>query len=97
MLLIPFIENAFKHGSLIDGFLQIEIDIHVSDNQLNFTIRNTVLNQELPSNKSGIGLENIRKRLDINYKESYSLNIETKDNWYFVNLIINDLNKSKNG
>jgi hypothetical protein len=97
MLLIPFIENAFKHGNLIDGFLQIEIDIHVSDNKLNFSIRNTVLSQEATSNKGGIGLENIRKRLDINYKECYSLNIETKNNWYLVNLIINDLNKSKNG
>jgi hypothetical protein len=97
MLLIPFIENAFKHGSLIDGFLQIEIDVHVSDNQLNFSIRNTVLSQEATNNTGGIGLENIRKRLDINYKEHYSLNIETKNNWYLVNLIINDLNKSKNG
>jgi len=96
MLLIPFIENAFKHGRLIDGFLQIEIDIHVSNNQLNFSIRNTVLNQETTNKKGGIGLDNIRKRLDINYKEHYSLNIETKNNWYLVNLIINDLNKSKN-
>jgi len=96
MLLIPFIENAFKHGSLIDGFLKIEIKIDVSENQLTFSIRNTVLNQEETNKNGGIGLENIRKRLDLNYKDNYSLDISINQNWYTVNLIINDLNKLKN-
>lgn len=96
MLLIPFVENAFKHGNLIDGFLNIEINISMLKNQLNFEIRNTVLKSEEKESKKGIGLENIKKRLDLNYSNNYQLTNEMKDNWYSVNLTIFDLNKIKN-
>ena len=42
MLLIPFVENAFKHGNLIDGFLQVNILIEVENDSLRFVIKNTV-------------------------------------------------------
>jgi len=96
MLLIPFVENAFKHGNLIDGFLTVEIAITFIDNKFNFSINNTVLNADENQNKSGIGLENIQKRLNLLYKDNHQLNIEKRDNWFCVNLIINNLNTSKN-
>ncbi len=96
MLLIPFIENAFKHGNIIDGFLKIEINVAVTENRLEFLIRNTVLNHDTKNEKSGIGLENIRKRLDLNYSNNYQLKIENKDNWYSVNLSIFNLNTIQN-
>ncbi len=96
MLLIPFVENAFKHGSLIDGFLKVDIQINLVENQLNFTIRNTIINEEAKQDKIGIGLVNIKKRLDLLYKNNYQLNIEDKDNWFVVNLVISNLNNIKN-
>jgi sensor histidine kinase YesM len=89
MLLIPFVENAFKHGNLIDGFLTVEVDIQLVNDKLNFSIKNTVLSVEEETDKNGIGLENIQKRLDLIYKDNYSLKTEIIDNWFCVNLIIN--------
>lgn len=97
MLLIPFVENAFKHGSLVDGFLQIEIKVKLDNDQLYFSIRNTFLNDDEKENgNGGIGLENIRKRLDLNFKGKYNLMIEEKDKWFLAELTISNLNISKN-
>ncbi len=96
MIMIPFVENAFKHGNLIDGFLKVNIQINLEEDQLNFEIKNSVLTNELKSNKMGIGLENIKKRLNLLYKNNYQLDIQTKDNWYIVNLTISNLNNLKN-
>jgi len=92
MLLIPFVENAFKHGSLIDGFLNVIIQIDLDQDQLYFSIKNTVLNDEPEHGKEGIGLENIKKRLDLLYKNNHELYIENKDNWFTINLAISNLN-----
>lgn len=89
MLLIPFVENAFKHGNLIDGFLTIEVVILIIESTLNFSIKNTVLSVEEETDKNGIGLENIQKRLDLIYKDNYSLKTEIIGNWFCINLIIN--------
>jgi two-component system LytT family sensor kinase len=91
MLLIPFVENAFKHGNMIDGFLQIEIQIEVKDNQLEFIIQNTIHNNEVKVEKGGIGLENIRKRLELNYSNNYKLENKIVDIWYLAKLRILDL------
>ncbi|MEZ5106204.1 MAG: histidine kinase [Draconibacterium sp.] len=97
MLLIPFVENAFKHGSLLEGFLQIEVKIKVTKNILSFTIRNTFLSdEEKEIGKNGIGLENIRKRLEINYKENYNLKTEKQGKWFLAELSISNLNLAKN-
>ncbi len=96
MLLIPFIENAFKHGSLVDGFLQIEVLIKVTNDELNFKIVNSVLQDSSKESESGIGLANIKKRLNLLYKENHQLHIERVDNWFTVTLNISHLNSSKN-
>ena len=96
MLLIPFVENAFKHGNLIDGYLKIDIIILFSKNNLNFTIKNTVLSDEHREESKGIGLENIKKRLDILYKDTYTLDSIQEENWHTVSLIISNLNKTIN-
>ena len=96
MLLIPFVENAFKHGSLITGFLEVEVEIALIQNQLQFSIRNTALNHDLNQKSSGIGLENIKKRLDLHYNNDYQLQVEQKNNWFSVNLTISNINILKN-
>ena len=96
MLLIPFVENAFKHGSLINGFLKVDIQINLIEDQLQFMTKNTFINHKIKQDKTGIGLLNIKKRLDLLYKNNYQLDIENNDNWFVVNLIISNLNNSNN-
>lgn len=93
MLLIPFVENAFKHGSLEEGFLRIEITILVNNSQLHFAIKNSFVEEvEEVEKKTGIGLENIRKRLELHYKENYKLNIRKNEKWFMAELSIFNLN-----
>ncbi len=96
MLLIPFVENAFKHGTLEEGFLTIQIQILVSGSQLSFRIGNSFRKSNDKSHNGGIGLENIRKRLDLNYAGNYELYTEKKNNRYFAELKIFNLNENKN-
>ncbi|RLD60685.1 MAG: histidine kinase, partial [Bacteroidetes bacterium] len=96
MLLIPFVENAFKHGSLINGFLQVEIELSLVENKLIFKIKNSFLSDDSNQISSGIGLENIKKRLELHYNNNHDLRIENKDNWFFVNLTILNVNQIRN-
>ncbi|GET22526.1 sensor histidine kinase [Prolixibacter denitrificans] len=91
MLLIPFVENAFKHGNIVDGFLTVDMTIVFKDGQLRFHIQNTTRNHVENNENGGIGLENIRKRLELNYPERHELKIEKNENWYTVDLTITDL------
>ncbi|MEN8126080.1 MAG: histidine kinase [Bacteroidota bacterium] len=96
MIMIPFVENAFKHGNLIDGFLTVDIQINLEEDQLNFKIKNSVLNESSKESNKGIGLVNIKKRLDLLYKNNYQLDIHNKDNWFEVSLTVSNLNNLKN-
>jgi LytS/YehU family sensor histidine kinase len=96
MLLIPFVENAFKHGNIMNGFLSIEINVKVVDNQLDFMVSNTMLKENQTKNKGGIGLENIQKRLEMNYPGNYKLTNEIDNNRYLVKLSIFNLNEIQN-
>jgi sensor histidine kinase YesM len=95
MLLIPFVENAFKHGSLVDGFLRMKIEVKVIGGQLNFRIGNSFIEQNEEKN-GGIGLENIKKRLKLNYPNNFSLTNKLNEGWYNAELIIDDLKAVKN-
>ncbi len=92
MLLIPFIENAFKHGNLIDGFLSINISLKVENNELHFYVDNSCICNNIIDSKNGIGLSNIKKRLDMLYRDNYNLQIENSDNRYSVTLTILGIN-----
>jgi two-component system LytT family sensor kinase len=97
MLLIPFVENAFKHGELTKGYLRIRIDISVKDLMLDFRIKNSVLPRVSDDKENGMGLENFSKRLDLNYPDNYLLERKIKDGWYTAYLRIPDLNKMNHG
>jgi LytS/YehU family sensor histidine kinase len=102
MLLMPFVENAFKHGSLDEGFLRIEIIISATHNQLQFSIKNSFMEdeeeeEEEEGKKAGIGLENIRKRLELHYKGNYELAIHKTDKWYTAELSLFNLTPTSNG
>ena len=86
MLLLPFVENAFKHGKRIDGILSIVININNNGKTLLFNIKNSSTKQE-PS-KNGIGLENIRKRLQMLFNDKFDLKIMEQSQQFDVSLKI---------
>ena len=94
MLLIPFVENAFKHGDIIDGSLKVKIDIKTEENQLFFEIENTSIKEN--KTDKGIGLENIAKRLEMLYANTYNLDTKQTANYFKVKLFINNLKQFKN-
>jgi len=96
MLLIPFVENAFKHGNLHEGFLKVDIEIRIKEDKLSFSIKNTVQDTDEEKNNSGIGLKNSIKRLELNYPVDYILKNEIRGNWYIVELTISNLKKKGN-
>ena len=87
MLLIPFVENSFKHGAIIDGCLAIMISVKRNSEMLFFEVENSVL--EKPNDSTGIGLENIQKRLKMLYPNAYTLEINRTDKLFKVQLAIN--------
>lgn len=90
MLLIPFVENAFKHGSKSVDSPGIIIDVEAHDDQILFAISN-YKNPNPDANKdetSGIGLNNVSRRLDLIYPGRHELDIKVEQNMFFVNLKI---------
>jgi len=84
MLFISLIENAFKHGISYNepSFIHIEIST-TDDNQLLFHCRNS-RHKENPAEKGGVGLANVKKRLNLIYQDNYSLIIDEQPTVYDV-------------
>ena len=91
MLLIPFVENAFKHGTGIIENAQIDIELKAEKNILHFSVRNKYNgnSQEIKDRTSGIGLPNVKRRLNLLYSEQHTLLITKKDHWFTVSLQLN--------
>ena len=96
MLLIPFVENAFKHG--IGTLEHPIIDVSITVDELKHELELMVMN-EIPvegtepmassKNSSGIGLANVRRRLELLYPEQHVLQLEKKDDTFTARLQIN--------
>jgi LytS/YehU family sensor histidine kinase len=85
LTLIPFVENAFKHGDLKDAEQPLLLNLSVENDRLNFT----VVNKKSNFNKDetgGIGLENVKKRLMLIYGDKHILNIQETADLFTVNL-----------
>jgi sensor histidine kinase YesM len=91
MLLIPFVENAFKHGTGLIENAEINIDLKAKNNMLQFTVSNMYNDsvQEVKDKTSGIGLQNVRRRLNLLYKAAHTLLICNKENKFVVSLQLN--------
>lgn len=91
MLLIPFVENAFKHGTGMIEDAHIEIDLKAEKGVLIFVVKNKYnpASIEIKDKTSGIGLNNVRRRLNLLYGDKQKLQITEKDNWFTVSLNLN--------
>jgi len=89
MLLIPFVENAIKHGMSSDGYW-IDLKIEILEDKLIMNVKNSFPEKRsIKDNSSkGIGIENVRRRLGLIHPNSHELKIETQDNVYSVYLVI---------
>lgn len=85
MVLLPFVENSFKHGALQYGKLNINIHLECKGKILYFNIDNTQKKTNVTS-KQGIGLENIKKRLNLLYKGNYDFKIQNHNDIFKVEL-----------
>ncbi len=88
LLLLPFVENAFKYGISTREYSPIKILLEIKDDTLYFSICNhKFLNTLLRvSDNTGIGISNTKRRLDLFYEERYSLDIQDKSNEFIVHL-----------
>ncbi|MDT0675446.1 sensor histidine kinase [Autumnicola musiva] len=95
MLLIPFVENAFKHGINANiGEVFVNINIKIEEEFLYFDITNPITKSKSKrmlkdNNNGGIGISNVRKRLELGYSQNeYDLKIFEKDNLFQIFLKI---------
>jgi sensor histidine kinase YesM len=89
MVLIPFVENAFKHGNKYLPGMGIEIRLISLKEEIIFEVMNFKASKELQKdNGTGIGLQNIRKRLELQYPGSHVLEITDGIDYYKVYLSI---------
>lgn len=88
MLFIPFVENAFKHGVDSEG-ADIKIKLNVKKNHLEFEVVNRISEAKSKDASSGIGLSNVKKRLDLHYGNDYVLNYGESQGFFKVDLHLN--------
>jgi hypothetical protein len=89
LLLIPFIENAFKYGVNPEQVSRIVIHILIEEHQLRMRISNHKVSQQMEENlKSGIGIENTKNRLKHVYPGKHRLLIDNQEKEYIVDLTI---------
>lgn len=89
MLLIPFVENAFKHGMGVDEPL-IQIHLTADKGRIEFDVKNR-FNDDVNESKdasSGIGLENVQSRLMLLYPKEHILSLKRENNLFHVHLIL---------
>ena len=89
LLMIPFVENSFKHGaSQILREPWIKMFIQADDDVLHFSLTNSKPAEETRQHRKGIGLHNVRKRLELLYPATHLLLVESTKNTFTVNMQI---------
>lgn len=87
LILLTFIENAFKHGvsqELKEAF--ININISLKENYIHFDISNSIAKNKAASNKESIGIANVKKQLELLYLDTYTLDINERNDCFKVHL-----------
>ena len=87
LMLITFIENAFKHGISYQHASFIDIKVGIEHERLRFLCRNSKADKPNPE-KGGVGLQNVKQRLNLLYDKNFTLNIQDNPDTYQVELNI---------
>ncbi|GAA4304574.1 sensor histidine kinase [Nibribacter koreensis] len=88
LVLIPFVENAFKHGVVSNPATPVDIQLQVVGNTLSFVVRNHI-NSHQKDHSTGIGLVNIKRRLALLYPGQHHLEVQNTDGVYEAKLELN--------
>jgi hypothetical protein len=92
MLLIPFVENAFKHGISLQSSSHIKITLQTKADTLYFDVHNSIhlkADGDPEKLQSGIGLQNVKQRLNLLYPKKHELIIRESAKEFFVHLTLN--------
>lgn len=89
LLLISFIENAFKHGTDFKGNTEVNIHIKIEEHILYFSCENLIGNRKHNLESFGIGLKNTEGRIALLYQNKHKLSFTEKENKFIVDLTLN--------
>ena len=92
MLLIPFVENAFKHGTGLIEEPMIIVELKAANKQVHFSVQNKTSSsviEEVKDKTSGIGLTNVKRRLNLLYGNRHTLDIKNENGWFVTSLQLN--------
>ncbi|MGP1991014.1 sensor histidine kinase [Zobellia laminariae] len=89
LLYISFIENAFKYGTDYDGKTSVKINLLIKEKSIHLYVVNKIGKHQAKSESSGVGLQNVKNRLNFLYPNSHELDIKDDGDTYEVNLILN--------
>jgi sensor histidine kinase YesM len=90
LLVIPYIENAFKYGISITQESFIDLKFQIKDQKLSFSCRNSIIKQfDKLEVGTSTGIENTQRRLSLNYPHKHSLRISNENNIFEVSLEVN--------
>ncbi|OMP76629.1 sensor histidine kinase [[Flexibacter] sp. ATCC 35208] len=84
-ILIPFIENSFKHGISSSRETQMLIEINTTTDSLHFSATNTIVKT---ASNDGVGIKNVKRRLDLIYPDQYTLTISQQTQQFIVQLSV---------
>jgi two-component system sensor histidine kinase AlgZ len=92
LLFIILLENSFKHGvEHLRENAWVKVDMYSFKNEIRFTVENNFDGSEMTESNSGIGLENLKRRLELVYPEKHRLSFSITENVYRAQLILNRL------
>lgn len=88
LLFISLVENAFKHGVSATEVTELSFSLRVEENKVIFRSENTIIPKQESLYNSGIGIDNLKKRLRLLYPEKHQYTVEERDGKYIAQLTI---------
>jgi sensor histidine kinase YesM len=88
MIFLPFIENAFKHGKVNEQNI-LTIMLKVTSNNIHFIVRNYISPDKRKDHVGGIGIKNVKRRLELLYPNAHQLNTYNTNDFFTIDLTIN--------
>ena len=88
VILLPLVENAFKHGVKPEQKCLVHIRLAAKKHHLDFSVKNTFFSDSEENPSKGVGLQNVRKRLQLVYPEKHYFQIEQMDTYFLAVLQI---------